>query len=316
MALTDHIPESLRRAFRPVYPLARSLELWNEAGGMRMSAAMSFYGILSLAPLLLAIVGMLGWWMDRTALEEGILRQLGSVIGNQGTGVISDALKSAKQPAQGVAASVAGFLVLLFGATGVFNELQGAFERVWSHGRAAPAKQSWWHAAALRLRGVGYILVFGFLLLVSLVVSTLLALFSGVAGDRPSLEILFRVINEAVSFVVCTALFAGLMRLSGGQKPRWRFIVFGSCVGALLFTIGRQLMTLYLSTAAVVSAYGAAGSLIVLLMWIYFSSAVLLLGAGCARALEEHVELERKGKEPPPPHSERRKAERRLNPVT
>jgi membrane protein len=312
MALTDHIPEKIRRVVRTAYPLARALDLWNEAGGMRMSAAMSFYGILSLAPLLLAIVGMLGWWMDRTTLEESLLRQLGSVIGKQGTGVLSDALKSAKEPAQGIAASVVGFVVLLFGATGVFNELQSAFELVWAHGRAAPPKQTWWHAASLRLRGVGYILVFGFLLLVSLVISTLLSLFSGIAGDKQSVEILFRVINEVVSFVVCTALFAGLMRLSGGHKPKWRFLLFGASVGALMFTIGRQLMTLYLSSAAVVSAYGAAGSLIVLLMWIYFSSAVLLLGAGCARALEEHVELDKKGKEPPPPHTERRKGERRL----
>jgi membrane protein len=316
MALTDRIPEKLRRVFRPLYPFARALDLWNEAGGMRMSAAMSFYGILSLAPLLLAIVGMLGWWMDRTTLEESLLRQLGSVIGNQGTSVLSDALKSAKEPAQGITASIIGFIVLLFGATGVFNELQSAFERVWSHGRAAPPKQSWWHAAALRLRGVGYILVFGFLLLVSLVISTLLSLFSGVAGDRQSVEVLFRVLNEVVSFVVCTALFAGLMRLSGGRKPSFRFLVFGASVGALMFTIGRQLMTLYLSSAAVVSAYGAAGSLIVLLMWIYFSSAVLLLGAGCARALEEHVELLKKGKEPPAPHAERRKSERRLRAAT
>ncbi|MDB5899454.1 MAG: putative rane protein [Ramlibacter sp.] len=312
MALTDHIPERLRRVVRTAYPLARALDLWNQAGGMRMSAAMSFYGILSLAPLLLAIVGMLGWWMDRTTLEESLLRQLGSIIGDQGTVVLSDTLKSAQEPAQGIAASIIGFLVLLFGATGVFNELQSAFELVWAHGRAAPPRQSWWHAASLRLRGVGYILVFGFLLLVSLVISTLLSLFSGIAGDRQALEILVRVINEVISFVVCTALFAGLMRLSGGHKPKWRFLLFGASVGALMFTIGRQLMTLYLSSAAVVSAYGAAGSLIVLLMWIYFSSAVLLLGAGCARALEEHVELQKKGKEPPPPHTERRKGERRL----
>jgi membrane protein len=151
---------------------------------MRMSAAMSFYGILSLAPLLLAIVGMLGWWMDRTVLRGHLLRQLGAVMGAQGTGVIAEALASAKEPSQGIAASVIGFVVLLFGATGVFGELQSAFERVWSHGRGAPPKQSWWHTATLRLRGVGYILVFGFLLLVSLVVSTVLSLFSGWAGDR------------------------------------------------------------------------------------------------------------------------------------
>jgi membrane protein len=312
MPLTDHVPEKLRRAVRPLYPLARALDLWNEAGGMRMSAAMSFYGILSLAPLLLAIVGLLGWWMDKTALEEGLVRQLGSVIGPQGTAVIADALKSAKEPSQGIAATIIGFVVLLFGATGVFNELQDAFELVWSHGRPKAPKPTWWHAATLRLRGVGYILVFGFLLLISLVISTVLAVFSGLAGDHVSLEMLFRVLNEVASFAVCAALFGGLMRLSGGPKPPLRYLVFGACIGAILFTIGRQLMTLYLASAAVVSAYGAAGSLIVLLMWIYFSSAVLLLGAGCARALEEHVAAQKSGNKPAPPRGDRRKTERRL----
>jgi membrane protein len=289
MALTDHIPARLKRAAKPLAPLARAFTLWSDAGGMRMSAAMSFYGILSLAPLLLAIVAILGWWMDRKVLEQGLLDQIGSVIGAEGTALLAQALQSAQEPSQGVVASIIGFVVLLFGATGVFGELQDAFELVWSQGRKVAAKQGWRHTAGVRLRGIGYILVFGFLLLVSLVFSTLLSLFSGWMGTHPTMEIAMRILNEVVALVIGVALFAGLMRLSGGPKPRTRFLVFGACVGAILFTIGRQLMALYLSSAAVVSAYGAAGSLIVLLMWIYFSSAVLLFGASCAQAMEEFV---------------------------
>jgi membrane protein len=296
MALS--VPQWVRTALRPVQPIYRASQLWSDAGGMRMSAAMSFYGILSLAPLLLAIVGMLGWWMDRQMLEDNLLRQLGSIVGDQGSAVLKDALASAKEPSEGIAAGAIGFVVLLFGATGVFGELQDAFEQVWSHGRGKQPKAPFWRVATLRLRGIGYILVFGFLLLVSLVISTMLSLFSGWAGTWLPLEILMRVVNEVVAFAFCAALFAGLMRLSGGPKPRNRYIVVGAFVGAILFTIGRQLMTAYLSSAAVVSAYGAAGSLIVLLMWIYFSSAVLLFGAGCARALEEHV------RDVPPPQQD------------
>jgi membrane protein len=283
------VPQWLQRAARPVYPLYRAVHLWSEAGGMRMSAAMSFYGVLSLAPLLLAIIALLGWLMDRQALEQQLLAQLGTVIGDRGASLLADALTNSQHGSQGHAAGILGFAVLLFGATGAFNELQDAFERVWTHGRPPQPRPGFWHAATLRLRGIGYILVFGFLLLVSLVVSTLLALFSGWAGSRMPVALLLSVLNEVVAFVICAALFAGLMRLSSGPKPRSRFLVVGACAGAILFTIGRQLLTLYLARAAVVSAYGAAGSLIVLLMWIYFSSAVLLFGAGCARALEEHV---------------------------
>ena len=289
MAWTDRLPAWLRGMAPTVAPFVRAAELWSEAGGMRMSAAMSFYGILSLAPLLLLLVGVLGWWMDRAVLEKGLLTQLGAIIGQQGTAVLQAALTSAKEPSEGITATVVGFVVLLFGATGVFGELQGAFERLWMHGRGAPPKQTWRHTAGLRLRGVGYILIFGFLLLVSLVFSTLLSLFSGWAGDRLPLETLLRVLNEVATFAICMALFVGLMRMSSGPRPRTRYLLVGGFAGAILFTLGRQVLTLYLASAAVVSAYGAAGSLIVLLMWIYFSSAVLLLGAGCARAAEEAV---------------------------
>ncbi|MDB5870632.1 MAG: putative rane protein [Ramlibacter sp.] len=284
---TDRIPSWLRNAARPAYPIFRAAQLWSDAGGLRMSAAMSFYGILSLAPLLILVVALLGWWMDRDVLERGLVTQIGTIVGEQGGLVIKQALASAKNPSQGVVATAIGFLVLLFGATGVFTELQEAFERLWVHGSETAAKQKWWHGASLRLRGIGYVLAFGFMLLVSLLVSTLLSLFSGWAGERFAFETLLRVVNEAAAFLVCAALFLALMRISSGPKPQLRYLVVGAVIGAILFTLGRQLLAAYLSTAAVVSAYGAAGSLIVLLMWIYFSSAVLLFAAGCARSVQE-----------------------------
>jgi len=297
-AMALSLPQWARNLALSIKPISRAAQLWSDAGGMRMSAAMSFYGILSLAPLLLAIVAMLGWWLDRDMLEDNLLRQIGSIVGEQGASVLREALASAQKPSEGITASIFGFVVLMFGATGVFGELQEAFERVWSHGRGPQAKPPFWRIATLRLRGIGYILVFGFLLLVSLVLSTLLNMFSGWAGSGIPLEIALRVLNEVLAFVVCAALFVGLMRMSSGPKPRMRYLVFGGFAGAILFTAGRQLMALYLSSAAVVSAYGAAGSLIVLLMWIYFSSGVLLFGACCARALEEHVN------DVPPPQDE------------
>lgn len=285
--LSDHVPLWFRKAFKPAAPLLRAVQLWNDADGMRMSAAMSFYGILSLAPLLIVMVLILGWWVDRAALESGLIEQIGTIVGDQGAAVIKHALASAKKPAEGIVASLIGFTVLLFGATGVFGELQAALERLWRHGSETLPQQKWWYSASLRLRGIAYILAFGFLLMVSAVLSTLLNLFAGWAGSQLPLESFLLVLNEVVSFIVCAALFVALMRLSSGPKPRFRYLVIGACVGATLFTVGRQVLALYLSSAAVVSAYGAAGSLIVLLMWIYFSSAILLLGASSARALEE-----------------------------
>jgi membrane protein len=270
---------------RPVvWPLWRAVDHWIEAGGMRMSAAMSFYGILSLAPLLVLLVAVLGWWLDRSYIEVSLVDQIRGVIGAQGAQVVQQALSSAQAPSEGVTASLFAFALLLSGATGVFAELQDAFERLWRRGSGEPLQQKWWHSASLRLRGVAYILAFGFLLLVSLAISTFLSLLSGWAGSYLPVEKLAWVLNEVVSFGFCVALFVALMKMSVGPKPALRYLVMGSSAGAILFAVGKHLMAFYLSTAAVVSAYGAAGSLVVILMWIYFSSAVLLLAASMARA--------------------------------
>ena len=295
---------AIQRIFRPLYrPVWRALMQWIDADGLRMSAAMSFYGILSLAPLLVLLVAVLGWWLDRAYVETSLIDQIRSVIGQQGAQVLQQAITSAKQPSEGITASLFAFILLLSGATGVFAELQDAFERVWRLGSVEEAKQKWWRGASLRLRGIGYILAFGFLLLVSLSVSAFLALASSWAGSYVPIEKIGFVINELVSLGFCTALFVALMRLSAGPKPELRYLVVGAAAGAVLFAVGKQLMAFYLSTAAVVSAYGAAGSLVVILMWIYFSSAVLLLAASVAKSLADEAHAKNavvSDKGPPP----------------
>ena len=278
---------TLRYFYRPLW---RAVTQWIDADGLRMSAAMSFYGILSLAPLLVLLVAVLGWWLDRSYIETSLISQIRSVIGAQGAGVLEQAIASAREPAQGITASLLAFVLLLSGATGVFAELQDAFERLWRNGSGQAPQQKWWHGASVRLRGVAYILAVGFLLLVSLAVSTFLSLLTGWADNFLPVEKIAFAINELVSFGFCVGLFVALMRMSSGPKPSLRYLVMGAAVGAILFALGKHLMALYLSTAAVVSAYGAAGSLVVILMWIYFSSAVLLLSASVARAWADEAE--------------------------
>lgn len=292
--------------WRLVLPFWRAVQLWLDADGLRMSAAMSFYGMLSLAPLLLLLVGVLGWWMDRSYLEASLVTQVQSVMGAQVADVVRQALASARAPAEGRLASIVGFGVLVSGATGVFVELQSALERLWRRdGEPAAPQAAWWRMASLRLRGLAYVLALGFLLMVSLALSTLIHLLAGWAAARLAsgplahllpLAPLFQMANEALAFGLAVALFVGLMRIGLGPKPSLRYLVMGAVVGAALFIGGKQLLAWYLSTAAVVSAYGAAGSLVVLLMWIYFSSAILLFSASCAQALEDAL---RSGPLPP-----------------
>ncbi len=273
-------------------PIKRAVVLWIDADGLRMSAAMSFYGILSLAPLLVLLVAVLGWWLDRSYIEASLVKQIADVIGEQGAQMVQQALTSAQKPADGLLASLIAFGLLLSGATGVFAELQDAFERLWRRDTGEVPKQKWWYSASLRLRGIAYILAFGFLLLTSLAISAFLTFLTGWAGAYLPLERVALAVNEAVSMAFCAALFVALMRMSAGPKPQLRYLVLGGTVGGILFSLGKYLMALYLSTAAVVSAYGAAGSLVVLLMWIYFSSAVLLLSASVARSLSDEAALQ------------------------
>ena len=281
------MPAAFRGRLRPVYPLYRAFQLWSDADGLRMSAAMSFYGMFSLAPLLLVLVALLGYVVDKQVVEANLLGQIQDIVGPQGAELIRAALASARQPGDGLFASAIAFILLVTGATGVFAELQSALERLWTQGTGTQAMDAWWHKATLRLRGIAYVLAFGFLMLVSLVIASAVNLLQSWAGARYQMDAIWLVLNQLLSFAITTALFVALMRMSAGPQPRLRYLAAGAAIGAVLFGVGKYALALYLSTAAVVSAYGAAGSLVVLLMWIYFTSAVLLLGASFARVMAE-----------------------------
>ena len=294
------LPALFQGSLRPLAPAYRAVDLWSSADGLRMSAAMSFYGMFSVAPLLLLLVALLGYVVDRNVVESSLIEQVQSLVGAKGAEVVQAAIASAQQPGDGLLASLLAFGLLVVGATGVFAELQSALERLWTQGTGTQAVDAWWHKATLRLRGVAYVLALGFLMLVSLVIASAVNLLQHWAGAHYQAEALWGVLNHAISLVITTGLFVALMRMSAGPQPRLRHLVVGAAIAAVLFSVGKYALALYLSTAAVVSAYGAAGSLVVLLMWIYFASAVLLFGASCARVLaERHGEFTASATPPP-----------------
>ena len=275
---------------QPWWPV-RAVQLWLGAEGLRMSAAMSFYGLLSLAPLLVVVVAGLGWWVDKALLESNLLAQVRAFTSDRIAEVVQQALASAQAPSQGLVASAIALLLLLWGATGAFSELQAGLARLWQEDKPVPSKRpAWWGTVTARLRGLLYVAGLALLLLVSLLLSTALAVATSWLGEHFPYRLLLLAVSEGISFLFAAGLFVGLMRISVDPKPRLRYLMQGALIGAGLFTIGRHGLAAYLSGAAVVSAYGAAGSLVALLMWIYFSFAVLLLSAGCARALQERAD--------------------------
>lgn len=265
--------------------LVQAVQSWLQADGLRMSAAMSFYAMLSLAPVLVLLVAMLGWWLDRSVVESNVIEQVQALTGERTAALVQQALSSATTKSEGIIASLIATGVLLSAATGVFVGLQDSLKVIW--GQQKDGSQPWWWMLVIRLRGVGYMLVFGGLLMLSLVMSTALRVVATWLDDYISHPWFWSALNEGVSFVFITLLFCGMMRISDGAKPALRHLMLGSAIGAALFAIGKHFMTGYLSGAAAVSAYGAAGSLVALLMWLYFTSAVLLLAASCAKALAD-----------------------------
>lgn len=254
---------------------------------MRQSAAVAFYAMLSLAPLLVLVVAGLGWWLDRSVVEETLLQQIQDVTGEKAAAVVQHALQSATAPEQGAIATVIAFGVLMSAATGVFVALQDALADIWGVKHSAHKRAPMWQLLVLRLRGMGYVLALGGALMLSLVVSAVLRVLTRMLDDVIANPWFWGTLNEVVGLLFVTLLFVGMMRISDGRKPSLRYLVWGSLIGSALFTLGKRAMTLYLSEAAVVSAYGAAGSLVALLMWLYFSSAILLLAASLAKAMSE-----------------------------
>lgn len=279
-----------RRARDPARPVLRAINLWLDADGLRMSAAMSFYGILSLAPLVALLISVMGRWLDTASLEANVMARISAGLGQQAADVVQQSFGNAFT-SDGSATSLLTFLVFSSGAVGIFAELLSAFERLWRQDRADMPNLPWWNSVKLHARGFLYILVMGVLLLVSLVASTVMTVLT---GNIPALVAMGRVLpllNELVSFVFCTALFIGLMRMSTGPKPTLRHLAWGAMVGALLFSVVRHVLARYLTAAPIVNAYGAAGSMVAVLMWFYVTSAILLFAAAWARALADESRL-------------------------
>ena len=265
---------------RPVYSLVQeSIEAWMEDYAPSMGAALSYYTLFSIAPLLLIVVGLAGLVFGPDAARGEIFGQLRELMGDQGASAVERLLAAADKPEGGVIATVTGFAVLLLGAMSVFGELQNALDRIW---RAPARKKSagWWNLLRSRLLSFGMILGIAFLLMVSLVVSALLSALGRFWGPLfQEWEVAAHFIDIAVSFGLVTVLFAVIYKLIPRVQIAWRDVWVGAAVTAGLFAAGKFLIGLYLGKSSVASAFGAAGSLVVMMVWVYYSAQIFLLGA-------------------------------------
>lgn len=244
-----------------------------------MGAALSYYTLFSIAPLLVIAIAVAGLIFGREAAQGHVLTQLRGLLGTDGALAVEGLLQSASDPEKSGTAAIIGIATLLLGATTVFAELQSALDRIWRAPAITTAKGLWRFARA-RVLSFGMVLGLGFLLLVSLVVSAAL----GALGNwwNPlfgSWERTAQAINVGVGLLLVTLIFAFIYKLLPRADIGWRDVWVGAAITSLLFAVGKMLIGLYLARVGTASAFGAAGSLAVLLVWVYYSGQIFLLGA-------------------------------------
>ena len=265
--------------------LSQTFSAWNEHEGPRLGAALAFYTILSLAPLVILVIALVALIFGHSTAQDQLLGQVDSMIGHQGSEAVKGMIEHAQEPASGTFASIIGVITLLFGASGVFGELRSALNKMWDV--RIDSGGGVWGTIKQRFFSFGMVLAVGFLLLVSLVISAALAaLGKFFGGFLPMPEFVLSAINFMVSLAGTAVLFALIFRYVPETKIAWKEVWIGATVTALLFTIGKFLIGLYLGKAAVGSAYGAAGSLIVVIVWVYYSAMIFLFGAEFTHVLE------------------------------
>ena len=252
---------------------------WSDDRASSMGAALSYYTLFSIAPLLLIVIAVAGLFFGDAAARGEIMGLVQGLLGTDGARAVEAMLKSVNKPTEGIIATVAGVGALLLGATGVFGELQQDLDRIW---RAPADTRPGGVMSMLRKRLLSFGLVLGlaFLLIVSLVASAVVSALGKFWGPMfGAWEAVAQVINFAVGLGLMTVMFAMIYKLMPSVKIDWRDVWTGAAVTSLLFSIGKFLIGLYLGRSSITSAFGAAGSLVLVMVWVYYSAQIFLLGA-------------------------------------
>lgn len=252
---------------------------WVQDRAPMLGAALAYYTVFSLAPLLIISISIAGWVLGDEAARGKIFEQLHHLIGEQGGQAAEAMVESAgSKPATGIIASITGLVTLLLGASGVFGQLQSSLNIIWE----VEPKSGGGVLGFIKKRflSFGFILVIGFLLLVSLMLSAAITfVVESIGGVLPGMESVAHLLNFVLSFGVVTALFGLMFKFLPDAVIAWKDVWLGAAITAALFTVGKFALGLFLGASSVASAYGAAGSLIVLLLWVYYSAQIFFFGA-------------------------------------
>ena len=258
--------------------LLNSFKAWIDHRSASKGAALAFYTLFSLTPILIFVIAVAGYFFGHEAAQGQIILQIQGLVGRNGATAIQALLSAARDPAGGFVATIVATALLVIGATSVFAELKGSLDEVWGAPPSALSPLS--VLLKTRLLAFGLVLTLMFLLLISLVISALLSVLQHyIGGIWSSSALLFSAISGLVTFSVITCLFAVIYKMLPATPLSWSDVLIGSVFTAGLFILGKYLIGLYLGNSAVASSFGAAGSVIALLLWVYYSAQIFFLGA-------------------------------------
>jgi membrane protein len=274
----------MRKRMRELWAITKETgEGWDRDHVSSLAASLAYYTLLSLAPLLVIAIAVAGFVFGEDAARHRISDELGAVVGGEAARAIQEVVKGARAPAAGIVSTVVGVVVLFVGASGVFGELQSSLNTVWN----VKPKPGRGIAGVVKDRFFSFTMVLGvaFLLLVSTLMSAALAAVGRYLGAAlPGGEAIWQLLNLVLSLAIVTALFALIFKIVPDAEVAWKDVWVGAFVTGVLFSLGKFLIGLYLGKSSVSSAYGAAGSLVVLVIWVYYSAQILLLGAEFTQA--------------------------------
>lgn len=264
---------------RAIWALLKETFLaWSQDKASRLAAALSYYMIFSIAPLLIIVIAIAGAVYGEDAAKGAIEKQLHGLVGGAAAEVIQTAIQNASQPHAGTIASIISVIVLLFGATGVFVELQDALNTIW--GVKPKPERGVRNILRQRVLSFAMVLVIGFLLLVSLIGSAILqAVITYFSHVLPGINLIWHLVNFVLGFAITTLLFGLIFKVLPDVKITWSDVFTGAVLTSLLFSIGRYFLGKYLANSSFGSAYGAAGSVVVVLGWVYYAAQILFFGA-------------------------------------
>lgn len=266
--------------------LEETFKRWNDHQATRLSASVAFYTLFSIAPLLIFLTAVVALVFSQEAAQNGLIREANELVGKQGADLARGLLKNSHRQSSGIVATLIAFGTLLFGASRVFGELRDALNTIWD--AKAYCASGWRGMIVEQLFSFGMVLSVGFLLMISLIVSAALEYLGEYLGSSfetmiPLSPGIFQLINFAVSFAVITFLFGLIFKFVPAVRISWRDVLVGAVGTALLFTIGKFLLGLYLGKASVGSAYGVAGSVVAVIVWVYYSAQIFFFGAEFTR---------------------------------